>query len=351
MSLHSTYHFYKHILINSIKITISWLLVGIIAFIFENLLLYSYQIDIHHSYPFYLYILPPVIVGFPLAIAEQTYLENHFRKHNFQFFVIVKGLFYVISIGIVYYIIWLFFFQHKSNVAHLSAVIFLSKFLYIWGIGTIFITIFKNLSEHFDKKNFFIWLTGKYFQPFEEKRIFLFMDLNDSTSIAENLGHIKYFQLIDDFYNYTAGIISRYNGEIYQYVGDEVVITWNMRQGIKNSNAVRLFFKMQQQINKHKDHFLKHYGVVPTFKGSLHYGCVTRGEIGVLKKDFIFTGDVLNTASRMHSLCKKFDATLVISKELLYKFSLPKFFKVEDLGIHNLKGKQKKNHVFGVNVR
>src|SRR5688572_6403514 len=41
-------------------------------------------------------------------------------------------------------------------------------------------------------------LFGKYRNPVEEERIFMFMDLKSSTSIAEKLGHLKYSACIRD---------------------------------------------------------------------------------------------------------------------------------------------------------
>ena len=43
------------------------------------------------------------------------------------------------------------------------------------------------------------------------------------------------------------------------------------------------------------------FGVNPDFKAGIHLGEVTTGEIGALKKEIIFTGDVLNTTARIQA--------------------------------------------------
>lgn len=43
-------------------------------------------------------------------------------------------------------------------------------------------------------------IRGKYNTPKEEKRIFMFLDLNSSTSMAEQLGDETYHELLKDFF-------------------------------------------------------------------------------------------------------------------------------------------------------
>ena len=66
------------------------------------------------------------------------------------------------------------------------------------------------------------------------------------------------------------------------------------------------------------------------------------GEIGIFKRDITFSGDVLNTASRIRSMCKEFDAELIASSELLANLHSTNQFIVRQLGSIELKGKKKK---------
>ncbi|HRD52110.1 MAG TPA: adenylate/guanylate cyclase domain-containing protein, partial [Flavobacteriales bacterium] len=60
---------------------------------------------------------------------------------------------------------------------------------------------------------------GRYRQPRQELRIFMFLDMRSSTSIAEDLGHVRYFQLINELFQDITDPIVYSRGEIYQYVG------------------------------------------------------------------------------------------------------------------------------------
>jgi len=69
-------------------------------------------------------------------------------------------------------------------------------------------------------------LMGRYDNPKEEERIFIFLDLKSSTTHAEKLGHVKYSKLIRDCFLHINYISVKYRAEIYQYVVDEIVLSW-----------------------------------------------------------------------------------------------------------------------------
>ena len=86
----------------------------------------------------------------------------------------------------------------------------------------------------------FLW--GRYYKPVEEERVFMFLDMKSSTTVAERLGHQKYYALLDQFYHEISIPVLRNKAEIYQYVGDEVVFTWKTKVGIKNAHCIEIFF-------------------------------------------------------------------------------------------------------------
>ena len=193
--------------------------------------------------------------------------------------------------------------------------------------------------------NFF---TGKYHKPTEEKRIFLFYDMKSSTTIAEQLGHIKYFELLREYYSDFSDAIIRHAGEVYQYVGDEIVISWKYEDGIKANNCIECFFAMKADLQKRGDWYSATFGVVPTFKAGLHVGKVTTGEIGALKKEIIFTGDVLNTTARIQGLCNKYNVDILVSEDLITALQLGNGFQIESLGTTALKGKEGRMGLFTI---
>ena len=72
------------------------------------------------------------------------------------------------------------------------------------------------------------FITGKYHRPHEEERIFMFLDMRSSTRIAEQLGHVRFYTLLNELFHEISQPVLQTKAEIYQYIGDEVVLTWDM---------------------------------------------------------------------------------------------------------------------------
>ncbi|MGI8892630.1 MAG: adenylate/guanylate cyclase domain-containing protein [Bacteroidia bacterium] len=144
------------------------------------------------------------------------------------------------------------------------------------------------------------------------------------------------------FYQVVNKAIINNDGEIYQYRGDEIVVSWDMENGLKNNNCLDCFYGIRKTIITHTPEFKNQFGAVPDFKAAIHSGNVITGEIGLIKKDIVYSGDVLNTTERMFSLCRRYDQDLIISERIhnnLYNISKYHFVF---LGEPVLKGKSVK---------
>ena len=215
------------------------------------------------------------------------------------------------------------------------------KNILVWSMVVAFTQVFLQLSNKLGSGGFGHMLRGKYNTPQQEHRIFMFLDLDASTTIAEQLGDEKYHALLKDFFaDITPPLIDN-QGEIYQYVGDQVVVAWQQQAGIENSQCVRCFFAIKQRIEEKKEHYLHRYGLVPSFKAGIHCGKVIAGEVGTLKRDITYSGDVLNTTSRILSTSKAVGAELTASAELIATLNLLNQYLVQPLGSIKLKGKSK----------
>jgi adenylate cyclase len=184
-------------------------------------------------------------------------------------------------------------------------------------------------------------LLGKYRKPREEDRVFLFMDLKSSTSIAETLGHLKYSAFIRDSFMDINSLLATYNAQIYQYVGDEMVITWTIEEGMKKFSCIQFFFACEEKFKSNAGTYLKRYGQVPEFKAGLHMGKVTAVEVGDIKRDIAYHGDTLNTAARIQSVCNTYNKKMLTSAHIWENTGIEKYYKTESLGVIALKGKNK----------
>ena len=194
------------------------------------------------------------------------------------------------------------------------------------------------------------YLKGKYRKPKKEIRVFLFLDLKGSTTISEKLGNEVYYSFLNDAIYEMSTAIMESKAEIYQYVGDEIVFTWPLEKGITNNNCLRLYEKIVNQLEKNNSYFQKNYGYQPKFKGALHAGLVLAAEIGHIKKDIVYSGDVLNTTARMESLCNKYEADVIISKSLFNLLDKKHEILYEDLGAISLRGKGEKLELMKIHL-
>ncbi len=224
---------------------------------------------------------------------------------------------------------------------------FWSLIIYI-GAASFVSSFIKIATQRFGPGVFLKILLGKYRQPIEEKRIFMFLDLKGSTSIAEQLGHFKHSQFIQDCFFDLNGVVMKYNAEIYQYVGDEAVLSWPYQKGINNNNCIEVFFAFQNKIEEKKDYYLKTYGVVPEFKSGVHGGTLMATEIGYIKKELAYHGDVINTASRIQGKCNLYQVNILLSETLMQDLKITKSLDLQVVDNVILKGKKQPIKVFTI---
>jgi adenylate cyclase len=186
------------------------------------------------------------------------------------------------------------------------------------------------------------FVAGVYHRPKAEERIFLFLDLEGSTKLAERLGSARYFELLRDFVDDLTEPVLEAEGEIYQYAGDEVVVTWPTGAGLRAANCIRCFFAIGAVVARQAARYERDFGVVPRFRGGLHGGAVTAGELGDLKQQIVFVGDILNTAARLEEFAKRAGLDLVVSGALLERLTLPPGIEATQCGELALRGKEER---------
>ena len=129
-------------------------------------------------------------------------------------------------------------------------------------------------------------------------------------------------------------------GDIYQYVGDEISVSWSLRRGVAQQRCIRCFLDIRAKLKGRAKHYEERYGMAPTFKAGFHYGPVTTGEIGLVKKERIYSGDVVNTAAHIQGQCNVHGVDNLISQDLLDVLRLPSNYAVREIGSADLKGKR-----------
>ena len=335
-------------------VLVAWVLISIVMFFYEYSILASNRV-LTSEYDFLSNFIAVLIISCSAGIIGGLLtihlMERALRKFSFlQAFLIILVIytitaFLVSAAGTIYLQgqnMDLPYFDEdvmEETFFFFSSWMFIKNYL-IWLFIVLTTLVVLMVNDRFGPGVFKDYLLGKYFRPKQERRIFMFADIRNATGIAEQLGERQYFNLLKDFFRDIAPAVMHTYGEVYQYVGDEVVLSWKMKRGLKNANALRCFYLMQELINNKATRYQERYGLVPEFKVGYHCGNVVSGELGQIKREIAFSGDVLNTAARIQSQCNAFGVDILASKDFAQLLvQLPDGIRSKPLGAHPLKGK------------
>ena len=301
-----------------------------------------------------------IAMGFPLGLmfgVLELFLfskaQQKLRQLSFSWLIIVKAVLYTLIIFLVSAAIGLIVGYSEGkhindffdSILDRDQVVVIIYTLVVCTLTVFYLQIERLLGPGV----LFKFLKGKYRKPVEEDRIFMFLDLKSSTTIAERLGHKKYYSLLNKFFHEISEPVLMTKAEIYQYVGDEVVFTWETENGLENANCLEIFFMIKKRINEKRSAYMKEFGVVPQFKAGVHYGKVTSAQIGDIKREIIYNGDVLNTTARIQEQCNKVERELLTSGSLLERLDLSYQSEAEKIDTVKLRGKESFVELYSVN--
>ena len=294
------------------------------------------------------------LVGTTIGLCEEFLFLDRFRRKSYMFLLSFRTLVYSVVFAFNELLINSlsnFLTKDLTFDQSIHSAVFRENFprdlLIIAVISTVLIAILQIRRLH-RPGDLIKYVTGRYHLPEEINKIFLFIDLKSSTSTAEKLGNTKYSSFLIDYFHDMTGAILMSKAEIYQYIGDEIILTWSFEKGVKYARCINCFFDILTSIELKKEKYLEKYGVYPEFKAALHAGNVSVTWIGTIKKEIVYHGDVINTTARIQDECNKQGQKFLISEYMLNNTELPAYLRSEYLGELQLKGKQKKVKIFGL---
>jgi adenylate cyclase len=292
-----------------------------------------------------------LLLGIAAGMAEQTALERWLRHRPLLHAVAVRTVLYAAAVAVVLAVVlsiepatlgacsfarcigeYLAGPQFLRDLAFSTAFVFFAAFAaqVVLLIGT---------------RNFARLLLGTYRRPREVYAVFMFVDLRDSTKLAEQLGHKRYSAFLSDFFNDVSDAIYAAKGEVYQYVGDQVVVVW---LGDQPARWLACFELMRQRLRAATPAYLAKYGAAPEFKAGGHAGRVVVTEVGTLQRALVYHGDVLNAAARIQAKCNETGFDLLVSEEVVSGTTPAPLQQFEKVGALHLRGKSEELVVYGL---
>lgn len=298
-----------------------------------------------------------LLLGIITGIAEQTFLKRWIYQRSLGLVSLIRTTVYAIAVAFSLSLVLSIepaslgecaYGQCLAN--YLTGPLFLRDLIF----STLFIFFISLLAQMvllIGTRNFQRMILGKYRHPREVYAIFMFVDLRSSTTIAEKLGHQQFSAFLRDFFNDISAAIFETKGEVYQYVGDEVIVVWPEGKAAKESYWLSCYENMRAAIDKMKPFYLASYGMVPEFKAGVNDGLVITTEVGTLQRAHVYHGDVLNTAARIQSKCNDMGFDLLVSKSLISVMRLGRRKEFEKVGTVELRGKTEEVVIYGFDKR
>ena len=304
-----------------------------------------------------------IFVGLSHGIYDVVVLQDEMDHRSVTSALLIRSLYFITNISINYalcILVW----NMDDGANRLITVQGLEQVLAAFEthkclatIALLFLlahmfTFMNTVHKKFGTRVFVNTILGKYQDPVEEDLIFMFIDLRHSTEIAEELGHVKYSNFMKDYYKLLSNCCAENRGDIYQIAGDGAFLTWKTSACKKKARPINCFYDFAVCLERTKPRFLKKYGVAPSFKAGVHCGKVISTEVGNFGSEMAYHGDVLNTTSRIQSLCTKLGKDFLISEDLYIKLPLPLphgFFCHKE-GFFELRGKKKEILIFSLHT-
>ena len=222
-------------------------------------------------------------------------------------------------------------------------------------VVTLFFVVLQQAMGLVGRRTFRNLLIGRYRRPRLERRFFLFVDVVGSTTLAERVGPLEAHRFLGAVFSALAEPVAACRGEIYQYVGDEMVVTWTEDEGrggeAGEARPLRCYFEMLAALDARRAEFEAGFGAHPELRAALHFGEVVAGEVGVMRRAIVYHGDVMNTASRLEHATRELGCRFIASAGAVDALSRAPDLELRDLGALALRGRQETLRAYGISVR
>ena len=212
----------------------------------------------------------------------------------------------------------------------------------------VLVILLLQLSRLVGERSFRDIALGRYHRPRTEERFFLFIDIVGSTSLAERIGPIAVHRFLDRVFQVASDPIDDYEGEVYQYVGDEIVITWTVSEGGADARPLACYFAIGQALTAAAEDFQGEFDTVPQLRAALHAGSVVSGEVGGSRRAIVFHGDVMNTTSRIENATRDLQRPFLVSEDALNRLECKEAYNLADLGPQPLRGRSAPLRLYAV---
>lgn len=175
----------------------------------------------------------------------------------------------------------------------------------------------------------------------------MFLDIRNFTTFAEKKEPEEVVAYLESLFEFMIEIINRHHGVINKFLGDGFMAVFGapLSEGSECANGVaagrEILLRVEEEVARGS--------VLPTRVGiGLHSGEALTGSIGSsLRREYTVIGDVVNLASRIEQLNKRFDSRMLIS-EMVWQTLNGELREAIPMGQVQVKGRERAIQVYQV---
>ena len=178
----------------------------------------------------------------------------------------------------------------------------------------------------------------------------LFLDIRDSTSIAEKMDHQQNFHFINQFMLQLAPIIGRHNGFIDKFIGDCIMAIFPSDQSA--DDAINCGLQILDQLSHANKQ--KVFSITEELKVGvgINTGDLSLGIIGFSDRlEGTVIGDTVNLSARIESMTKTYHKDLLISESTANSIIHVDHYDINYVDEVKVKGKDTATKLFTVSHR
>jgi adenylate cyclase len=285
-----------------------------------------------------------LVIGFSISLFEEFYVQGKLGR----WFRIVPPIFSILIYGIIIIIfslstmaiahapMGLFFVSDQTGLQHHTMFSMLAVTPVLFVVSAFAIMTIR-IVGYIGAKNLVNLMIGKYYRPQMEQKIFMFLDLKNSTELVERLGPIKARALISKFFFDISAPITDHAGEIYRFTGDGVVACWDWNVGIEKNRMVRTIDAIGQAVMSEANYYQTKFDYIPEYRIGVHGGPIVTSEEGDTKRAIGFYGETIHVAARLEEKAKELNVNYVLS-EIVAKRQSEIDYRLRHIGKEAIRG-------------
>jgi len=267
-------------------------------------------------------ILNAVFLGTGVGLFEEFYVQSLYGRwmrnihplRSIMIYTAVVVILFIIVTNVVHLLLW--------PIYHLPVPYARLPFVLPIVIAFSVIGIVVMRTVHFIGIETLFHLTvGTYHRPVIQEKVLVFLDINNSTGLAERLGAVQTKSLVGKFLFDISKPITDHGGEIYLYKGDGLIALWSWNEAIRGNRILRAIDAIFASVRREQSEYQRQFGVVPRFRIGVHGGEVVVSEQGDTKRAIGIYGSTINIAARMEDAAKAHNIACAISGDLAQAFS------------------------------